>query len=69
MINNLGTKSSPTEKDVGVLVDKKLDMSQQYALAARKANSVLGCIKKQVASREREVTVPLSSALVTPHPE
>mgnify|MGYP001851673274 CR=1 FL=1 len=47
-----------------VLVDGKLNVNQQCALTDQKANCILGCIKRSVAIRVREVILSLHSALV-----
>jgi len=57
--------NSSAKKGPGILVDNKLNMSQRCALVAKKVDSILGCIMKNIiSSGSKEVILPLYSTLV-----
>jgi len=60
-------ESCPVKKNLGLMVDSQLNMSQQCAQVAKKANSILVCIKNSMDNSTREVIVLLYSALVRRH--
>ena len=52
--------NTASEKDLGIVVGHKLNMSQQCDVATKKANAILGFIKRSIASKSCEVLVPVS---------
>lgn len=61
--------SSFAEKNLGAQGENKVNISRQCALAVKKANSILGWIRQNIASWLREMILSDYSALVRPHPE
>ncbi|KAJ7406300.1 hypothetical protein BTVI_65897 [Pitangus sulphuratus] len=54
------------KKDLGMMIDERLDMSWQCVLAAQKANCILGFIQSSLAGK---AILPLYSTLVRRHQE
>ena len=62
-------QESELVRDLGVLVSKDFKMSRQCIEANKKANRMLGYIKKSITSKSKEIVLPLYRGLVRPHLE
>lgn len=58
---------SPADSDLGVLVDGKFNMCQQFDLAAKRANPCVGCCKHGIDHRSKGVIGLLCSLLMQHH--
>ena len=57
------------EKDLGVIVDNQLRFYEHTAVAAKKANQILGLIKKSYSFRDPYTITTLYKTMVRPHLE
>jgi ribonuclease P/MRP protein subunit RPP40 len=65
-LNATQLKVVEEEKDLGICIDRKLNFSKQCAAAANRANRILGMIKRNVRSRDRDVIMRLYKGIVRP---
>ena len=65
-LRDVRSECNPIEKDLGVLRDGKLDMSQHCVLTAQNANTILGCMKRSMASRSRDPAPLLCAGETSP---
>ena len=65
-MGNAILRKSENERDLGVLVSSNGKFSEQCVLAAKKANAVLGMIKRNIKFKSMEVIKCLYKALVRP---
>ncbi|GAB0175895.1 mitochondrial enolase superfamily member 1 [Grus japonensis] len=56
MLGDTQVESSFAEKDLGVLVDTKLHISQQCTLVAKMTNGILGCSRRSAASNFQKLS-------------
>ena len=57
------------KKDLGVIISEDLKCEKQCSEAVKKANRILGMIKRNFVDRSNETIIPLYKSLVRPHLE
>jgi hypothetical protein len=68
-IGNQKLKVVSEEKDLGVLIDQNFKFSKQCSLAVKKANKMLGLIKRKIKHKSKDIICKLYKSLVRPHLE
>ena len=63
-VNNTQIDSVETEKDLGIFIDEKLDFNRHVLEIVKKANRTLGCIRRTIKYKDREIILPLYKANV-----
>lgn len=68
-MNNHVLETTDQEKDLGVIIDPTLKFHVHTSAATKKANQVLGVIKKTYATRDATSITTLYTSMVRPHLE
>ena len=69
MLNNHTLESTKREKDLGIIIDEDLKYHVHTTSATKKANQVLGIIKKSYVTRDANTIATLYKSMVIPHLE
>ena len=59
-------RKSDQERDLGVIIDKSGKCTAQCVMAVKKANMILGMIKRNISCKTKDIIVRLYKALVRP---
>lgn len=65
-MNGVKLKETENERDLGVIISKNGKTSEQCLAAAKKGNSVLGMIKRNIKWKDKDTIIRLYKALVRP---
>ena len=69
LLNGHTLEKIESEKDLGVVIDDSLKFHLQTAAATRKANQILGVIKRSYKTRDKNTMSTLYKSMVRPHLE
>ena len=68
-MNNIPIESTSSEKDLGIIIQSDLKVSQQVAKAVKSANRALGIIRRNITDKSKFNIIRLYKSLVRPHLE